>query len=473
MSDLSDFTPKLVVGTEDNYSSAATGGAVAPAESELPSEYKIDPEAMQRLSEAAQAGQVKTGGTFAATLHDFDAIDAGEDQEPMRPGLISHRLLGMGDVMFICAEPKVGKTEFVIQLLLSMAAGVEFFGFQPLRPLRTYFLQYELNYDSFRERIRLSGLSPETKKRAKGNMRSTHGLTDRLSEENMDFLIKRLKETWPEPVDILAIDPLNLAGGFKEENSNEEVRDFLFTLKRRFLTEVNPNGAIIIVHHSRKLSANERISRTNAFHSIRGASAMRGFYDTGIIIALEDGEVDPRDCNRVMFVESRHANYTVENGAPPGKLVYTKDHSTGRLHLVSDQSAALTPVPASSKRAEMGRAEKRRAIIEFIRSEAAKGELYTEEALPEVLEDAFKHMGSKIAIRSTLKVLMRQWEIKLSNLAYQIDPRYERLTSGGHLVVYDMVLPCGTILHPTHHKNKGDNNYSEVTDPPGSWTLTK
>ena len=76
-----------------------------------------------------------------------------DDVTPMPEDIIAPRLLTPGGLLVLGGAPKVGKSDFLISLLVHMAAGVPFLGFTPPRPLRVFYLQAEIQYHYLRERL--------------------------------------------------------------------------------------------------------------------------------------------------------------------------------------------------------------------------------------------------------------------------------------------------------------------------------
>ena len=70
----------------------------------------------------------------------------------MPEDIIAPRLLTPGGLLVLGGAPKVGKSDFLISLLVHMAAGVPFLGFTPPRALRVFYLQAEIQYHYLRER---------------------------------------------------------------------------------------------------------------------------------------------------------------------------------------------------------------------------------------------------------------------------------------------------------------------------------
>lgn len=92
------------------------------------------------------------------------------DPNPMPDDLISKRLLTPGGMLVIGGAPKVGKSDFVLSLLVRMAAGVSFLGFEPPRPLRILYLQAEIQKPYLIERLRLMDLPEDIIEKASNNL---------------------------------------------------------------------------------------------------------------------------------------------------------------------------------------------------------------------------------------------------------------------------------------------------------------
>ncbi|CAK9254181.1 unnamed protein product [Sphagnum jensenii] len=76
-----------------------------------------------------------------------------EDTTPIPVDLISPRILTPGGLLVFGGAPKVGKTDFLVNWMVHMAAGLPFMDMQTPRPLRVCYLQTEVEYDYMRERL--------------------------------------------------------------------------------------------------------------------------------------------------------------------------------------------------------------------------------------------------------------------------------------------------------------------------------
>lgn len=83
-----------------------------------------------------------------------------DDTSPMPDDLIGPRLLTPGGMLVLGGAPKVGKSDFLISLLVHAAAGAPFLRFTAPRPLRVFYLQAEIQYHYLRERLQQLRLKP-------------------------------------------------------------------------------------------------------------------------------------------------------------------------------------------------------------------------------------------------------------------------------------------------------------------------
>ena len=96
-----------------------------------------------------------------------------DDTSPMPEDIIAPRLLTPGGMLVLGGALKVGKSDFLISLLVHMAAGVPFLGFAPSRPLRIFYLQAEIQYHYLRERLQAIRIDPALLAAARDNLVAT------------------------------------------------------------------------------------------------------------------------------------------------------------------------------------------------------------------------------------------------------------------------------------------------------------
>lgn len=178
--------------------------------------------------------------------------------------------------MLIAGAPKVGKSRFALSLLAAASCGGKFLGQQFSQPLRCVWLQAEIRSGFLKER--LEPIARTLDDSELGLMRSNLLMSGRLrldimNNQDMEQIIKAVEASKP---DILCIDPIiNFSGA--NENDNQEVHALL---SRCDWIGETYDCAIVLLHHCGKNK-----DPKEPFSAVRGASAFRGWYDTGILMS--------------------------------------------------------------------------------------------------------------------------------------------------------------------------------------------
>lgn len=200
---------------------------------------------------------------------------------------LGHGFIAAGFRILVVGAPKLGKSQFVLQMLTSAAAGTELLGMKWDRPHKVLWLQAEIRgpYVGIRLRAMVDSFEPHEQELLNKNFFWTERGDINLVEQfdQVRDLVKLIK---PE---IIAIDPLaNFFSG--DEANNGEVNAFL--KKVNALTNERTLGldrppAIILVHHTRKGA-----SQKDGFESARGASSIVGWMDSGLMLTKADQGVN-------------------------------------------------------------------------------------------------------------------------------------------------------------------------------------
>lgn len=393
--------------------------------------------------------------------------DAYFDTSPMEPFMIGPGMATFGSLGIIGGAPKVGKTDFMLHMFSHFAVGKPFLKFVPLRPLKIAYLQCEVGYQTLRIRMRFMGLDPATMAQGKGNFLFTDKFESVLTPENLEKAAQSILEQFQgELPDIIAIDPLRnvFDGGAHHggENSNDAMIYFLRNVKALLRDRVNPNACLLIAHHTRKPTAQERAKgQSGVFDQLAGAGGLRGMYDFCIMITHQD-EDDPDNNHRVINIEARGSIREIPELRAPERFVTGKD-TTGAWQVVQELYA---DEDKRTKTFREDRDQKNEVIMNFIYDEAEKsGRLYTREALVKTLEDKYG-LGGTSSLRTRIDVLSQKWRIKMTNEAYRFgDFAQSSRASEMYLVVYDTKMPDGRIVPATHCANRTGNGLMEVNDP--------
>lgn len=204
------------------------------------------------------------------------------------PNYIEPNFAGHGQFIVIAGPPKAQKSFLLQEMLVSCAISGSFLmnTFTVPRPLRVFYLQAEMNRTLLRKRAReFVDLMPGELELLGKNLVISERFHMLLGEEGVKKVVEQIKEDFPDPdqkPEVLAFDPLaNLFDG-DDENSNSQLLKFLMTRLEAVRQQVNPDALIILTHHSKKVSREEL--GKDPFSAIRGAGALRGYYDSAIVI---------------------------------------------------------------------------------------------------------------------------------------------------------------------------------------------
>ncbi|WP_424931915.1 AAA family ATPase [Amaricoccus macauensis] len=376
-----------------------------------------------------------------------------DDDTPMPEDIIAPRVLTPGGLLVLGGAPKVGKSDLLISWLVHMTAGVAFLGFTPPRPLRIFYLQAEIQYHYLRERMKRIGLPPDLIDGARDNLAATPKLQMLLDAEGSVRVARAIRRAFPdEPVDILCIDPIrNLFDGGPDgagENDNSAMMFFLKDRVEVLRDHIDPDCGVILVHHTKKLSKHQ--VKEDPFLALSGASALRGFYTTGLILHRPDEEAP-----------ERRLEIELRNGpALPSKLI---DKVKGSWVELNPMNERLVRQGVGAKH-DAERDRKRDVILGILFEEAAQGRLYTTMQFAEAFENR-GGLGSKFTLRERLSVLATKGLVKFLRDGTPFGYPVVR-SRFGYLCVEDMLFrPVETVdpetgevlvsskpVYPSHYK---------------------
>ncbi|WP_035026555.1 AAA family ATPase [Gemmobacter nectariphilus] len=414
--------------------------------------------ALVRLDSAAPAPSEMPTFTLGALL---------DDASPMPEDIIAPRVLTPGGLLVLGGAPKVGKSDLTISWLVHMAAGQPFLGFTPPRPLRVFYLQAEIQYHYLRERLGQIALPAKVLAAARDTFVATPKLKLLLDTEGSMRVARAIQAAFPDAgPDIICIDPIrNLFDGGPDGGGENDNTAMMFFLKDRvevLRDHINPACGVILVHHTRKLSKQQL--KDDPFLALSGASALRGFYTSGLILHRPDEDAPERK----LEIELRNGP------ALPSKLI----------DKVGGQWVEINPMNERLVRAEVGarhdaeRDRKRDVILSILLAEAAEGRLYTVNQFTEAFDNT-GGLGGKDAIRDRIAVQATKGTIKFVRNAapYGLGPSRSRF---GYLCVEGMVMPSGAeevdpetgevspahvAVLPTHYKSPQTGALLEVENP--------
>ena len=354
-------------------------------------------------------------------------------------------ILTPGGFLVFGGAPKVGKSDFILSWLAHMAAGEPFLGMKPPRPLKIFYCQSEIHHEYLRERTQDVKIEDGLCARIGDHFMITPQLHLLLNEEGVEQLITDIREDFPQGgPDIIAIDPLRnvFDGGAGGENDNAAMMSFLTQRVQKIAREVNPNAAIILVHHTRKLSKEQ--FEEDPFQALSGASAIRGFYSSGMLLFRPD---ETRS--------QRHLHFELRNG--PG-IPYKRVDKINAQWIELEREGERISNQKQGKKQDAERDRKGDIILQLLYKEARQGRLHTSHHFAEKFDNK-KGLGAEKTIRDRIAVLATQGYIKfikegLSSLGY---PHVR--SAQGLLCVQGMEFRNaeGELqpLFPTHYRSEG------------------
>ena len=323
-----------------------------------------------------------------------------DDTSPMPPDIIAPRLLTPGGMLVLGGAPKVGKSDFLISLLVHMAAGESFLGFAPPRALRIFYLQAEIQYHYLRERLQGMALAPAVLEAARENLVVTPKLRVLLDERGVTLARAAITEHFPgEPPDILCLDPIrNLFDGGPDgggENDNSAMLFFLQARVEALRDAAAPDAGLILCHHTRKTQKKQLAE--DPFMALSGASALRSFYTSGIVMHRPDEERS-----------ERRLEFELRNG--PAIEPMTIDKHKGRWVVIDHHSERLVRKDFGEK-LDAERVRKQDVILQILFDEAIQGRMYTTLQFAEAFENEAA-LGGITTIRERLNVLATKGFVK-------------------------------------------------------------
>jgi hypothetical protein len=394
-----------------------------------------------------------------------------DDQSPMPEDIIAPRVLTPGGLLVLGGAPKVGKSDLLISWLVHMAAGVPFLGFTPPRPLRIFYLQAEIQYHYLRERLKQIALPPDVLAAARDTFVATPKLKMLLDNEGSVRVARAVQTVFLEaPPDILCVDPIrNLFDGGPDGGGENDNTAMMFFLKERIEVlrdHIDPDCGVILIHHTKKLSKQQL--KDDPFLALSGASALRGFYTSGLILHRPDEDASERK----LEIELRNGP------ALSPKLI---DKVGGQWVEINPMNERLVRQDIGAKH-DAERDRKRDVILSILIDEAADGKLYTSTQFREAFENQ-RGLGSQFTIRDRINVLATKGDIRFLRDGTKfghsvVRSRFGYLCAEGMVFghkgridpetgeVLDSVIP----VVPSHYKSPSNGQCMDLEDP-SNWSI--
>jgi len=420
----------------------------------------------------ASTSAATAGAQKAAPLSAYTLGALLDDTSPMPDDLIGPRVLTPGGMLVLGGAPKVGKSDFLLNLLVHAAGGAQFLRFAAPRPLRVFYLQAEIQYHYLRERLQQLRVDPAVIERARQTLVVTPKLRLLLDEQGVALIAAVIRDVFPDaPPDVICIDPIrNLfdgGPGGEGENDNNAMLFFLLNRVEALRDEVAPDAGIILVHHTKKVGKQQ--VKDDPFLSLSGASALRGFYTSGMILFRPDEEQTARE----LHIELR-------NGPALEPMLVDK---RGGAWVELDRNGERIVRKEFGHKLDAERDRRQDVILQLLAREGEAGHVYTSNAFAAKFENTHG-LGGEDTIARRIKVLSVKGYIKFRRDA----PEFGIVASTsrhGYMVIRDMQFvldreeadpETGEItrvrvrLLPSHYLSD-ENNALLPVENPEAWVL--
>lgn len=333
--------------------------------------------------------------TDPLALDIFTMRTAIEKPEPIPDDLIGPRVLTPRGSWVIAGPPKVGKSDFVLNLLTHAAAGIDFLCFQFSRPMRIFYAQCEIEKPYMHERcLRAMKSHRDLLERGLDNLVMTSRFRFKFTEAGVKRIIKGIQQAFPDPnkpVDIVAVDPFRniYQSDLSDGDINDDLIHFFYERMEIILTKVNPKAGLLIVHHTNKIT--QKALLEDPMTAISGGGAMLSYPSSLAVLGKHSDE------------EAHHTVTCwtdIRNGPPLGTRQFAKtekgwsEAGEYSMRLIKQQWGELN---------DREQNRKRRAILEFIFNEASQGRLYTSSSLAKKLSGT-QGLGSEPTIRRLISL---------------------------------------------------------------------
>ena len=370
--------------------------------------------------------------------------DLWNDNSPMPDDLISPRFLTPRGMLLIGGAPKVGKSDFLINFLIHIAAGESFLGLKPPKPLKVFYLQSEISYHYLRERIKKLQIPQDILHRGLKNFCATPQIETILNDHGVEMAYNTIRNCFGDdsPPDIVCIDPIrNVFDGGAESGSENDNNAMLFFLQNRvgkLRSMINPDIGIILCHHTKKIKKKD--VEDDPFQAFSGAGSLRSFYTSGLIMHRPN----EHEAKINLYFELRNGS------SIPKKIVEKVDGKWVELNPFSERLIQQD----YGQKLDAERVRKSDVILQLIEQEALRGKLYTSAQFAEAFENQAS-LGAVKTITDRISVLATKGYIKFVKNAKQYGFECGR-SRYGLLCVQNMQFKTSDdkqiLIPPTHYK---------------------
>lgn len=237
-------------------------------------------EQAQLLAQLVTSSQPTTATLAASSMVDLLARDF-----PPLTWLVDD-LVARGYLVMLGGRPKSGKSWLGLQLAMAVDQGVDFLD-RPTRTGKTLYIALEDGERRMQQRVNLLKWQPRA-----ADVATTIARFVGDNGEPGPGLLQLREAASVGNYDLIVVDTLIATlSGRANENDNAQMGELLNDLAR---IAHDTDTAIVVIHHTGKQGADD------IFGTLRGASAIRGAYDLGLILERKQAEREA-----VLHIEAR------------------------------------------------------------------------------------------------------------------------------------------------------------------------
>lgn len=384
----------LLVAADNDSDGSNSGNKIAQRACDELGFPAVMPDTPGDFNDAALRGE-KIYRYFYETTPVFSFGELLGDRTPMPEDVIAPRVLTEGGMLVFGGAPKVGKSDFMLSWLCHMAAGIPFMGMTPPRPLRVFYLQAEVQYHYLRERVKMVDISPSHTSTIERNLFITPQVRMLLDESGVKTVGHTIRQCFGAVApDIIAIDPISNVYDKESENDNAQMMAFLSQRVEALRAYASEKTSFMLVHHTKKIAKDELAK--DPFQMFSGASSLRRYYTTGMLMFRPDEEVS--ECV---------LTYEVRNGARLPNI--NVDKNMGRWIIVPKEQSRIGKHDAE-KALDEERQRKVAILIDELHFEMSQGRNYTARAFADYMAGK-SGLGSSSTVNRLLSEMLAQGDV--------------------------------------------------------------
>lgn len=389
----------LLVAADNDSDGSNSGNKIAQRACDELGLPAVLPDSLGDFNDAALRGE-KIYRYFYTTTPVFSFGDLLGDTTPMPEDVIAPRVLTEGGMLVFGGAPKVGKSDFMLSWLCHMAAGQPFMGMTPPRPLRIFYLQAEVQYHYLRERVKMVDIDSSHNSTIERNLFITPQVRMLLDESGVKTVGHTIRQCFGVVApDIIAIDPISNVYDKESENDNAQMMAFLSQRVEALRDYASEKTSFMLVHHTKKIAKDELAK--DPFQMFSGASSLRRYYTTGMLMFRPDEEVS--ECI---------LTYEVRNGARLPNI--NIDKNMGRWEIIPKEASRIGKHDID-KGLDEERVRKVEVLVNELQFHNSQGKNFTINSFSELM--AGNHsLGSSRTINTLLREMLAQGDVWYESL---------------------------------------------------------